>query len=50
VTSGYVATVDSFLLAAADKVASYIAGAVTGETGKLLKLPAEGRNKARTRV
>jgi integrase len=33
VTSGYVATVDSYLLAAAEKVARYIVGAITGETG-----------------
>jgi hypothetical protein len=45
VTSGYITTLDSFLLAAAEKVASYIAGAMTGETGKLLKL-----NEARPRV
>jgi integrase len=45
VTSGYITTLDSFLLAAAEKVANYIAGAMTGETGKLLKL-----NEARPRV
>ena len=50
VTSGYIATVDSVVLAAAEKVARYIAGAMTGETGKLLKLPAEVRNKALTRA
>jgi integrase len=37
VTGGYVATVDSYLLAAADKVARYIAGAMSGE-GKVVKL------------
>jgi integrase len=39
VTSGYITTVDSVVLAAAEKVAYYIEGAITGETGKLLKLP-----------
>ena len=50
VTSGYIATVDSFLFAAAEKVARHVAGAMTGEVGKLLNLPAEGQNKARIRV
>jgi hypothetical protein len=39
VTSGYIATVDNLVLAAAEKVACYVEGAITGETGKLLKLP-----------
>ena len=39
VTSGYVAKVDSLVLGAAEKVASYIGGALTGATSKLLKLP-----------
>jgi integrase len=43
VTSGYVATVDSLVLAAAERISRYIAGAMTGETGKVLKL-------ARTKV
>jgi hypothetical protein len=38
VTGGYVATVDSYLLAAAEKVARYIAGAMNGEVGKVVKL------------
>jgi integrase len=50
VTSGYVATVDTYLLSAAEKVARYIAGAITGETGKLLKLPAESRIRPRERA
>jgi integrase len=39
VTSGYITTVDSLLLGAAEKVAGYIAGAMTGEAGQLLELP-----------
>jgi integrase len=39
VTSSYVARVDTLVLGAAEKVASYIDGAITGETSKLLKLP-----------
>jgi integrase len=38
VTSGYIATVDSLLLAAAEKVTRYIAGAMTGEIGKVVRL------------
>jgi integrase len=38
VTSGYIMTVDSFVLAAAEKVSRYIDGVMTGETGKVLKL------------
>jgi integrase len=37
VTSGYVATVDSYLLAAAEKVGRYIADAMRGEVGKIVK-------------
>ena len=45
VTSGYVATVDSFLLAAAEKVARYVEGAMVGEVGKVVQLanPRAGR-------
>jgi integrase len=50
VTSGYIATVDSLLLAACEKVVRYIAGAMTGESGRLLRLPAEARNKVRSRA
>jgi integrase len=39
VTSGYIATVDNLVLAAAEKVACYVEGAIIGETGKLLRLP-----------
>jgi integrase len=39
VTSNYVARVDSLVSGAAEKVASFIDGALTTETGKLLKLP-----------
>jgi integrase len=39
VTSGYIAIVDNLVLAAAEKIACYVEGAITGETGKLLKLP-----------
>jgi integrase len=46
VTSGYIATVDNLVLAAAEKVAHYVEGAITGETGKLVRLP---RTKARVR-
>ena len=46
VTSGYIATVDSLVLAAADKVAHYIARAMTEETGKLLQLTAREQNDA----
>ena len=40
VTSGYIATVDSLVLAAADKVSRYIEGAMTGELGKVVTLAA----------
>jgi integrase len=50
VTSGYIATVDTFVLSAAERVACYVDGAMTGEVGKLLNLPAEGQNKARMGV
>ena len=50
VTRGYIVTGDSLVLSAAEKVARYVAGVMTGENGKVLKLPAEGRNMARTRV
>ena len=46
VTSGYILTPDSLVLSAAEKVARYVAGAMTGENGKVLKLPAGGRNIA----
>jgi integrase len=38
VTSGYIATVDSLVLAAAEKVARYIEGASCGEMGKVVRL------------
>jgi integrase len=38
VTSGYIATVDSLVLAAAEKVARYIDGAICGEMGKVVRL------------
>jgi integrase len=38
VTSGYIATVDSFVLAAAEKVSRYIQGAMNGDMGKVLRL------------
>jgi integrase len=44
VTSGYITTVDSLLLAAAERVASYIESAMNGEIGKVLKLPRSGRS------
>ena len=34
VTSGYIATVDSVVQAAAENVSSYIVGAMSGETGR----------------
>jgi hypothetical protein len=39
VTSGYVANVDTFLLAAAEKVARYITAAMAGEKDKILEFP-----------
>ena len=39
VTSGYVATLDSFLLAAADKVARHIDRAMMDEMGTVVRLP-----------
>jgi integrase len=38
VTSGYIATVDSLVLAAAEKVTRYIDSAMTGEMGKIVRL------------
>jgi integrase len=38
VTSGYIATVDSLVLAAAEKVSRYIEDAMNGETGKVVRL------------
>jgi integrase len=38
VTSGYVTTVDSVLLASAEKVAKYVNGAMTGVLGKVLTI------------
>jgi integrase len=43
VTSGYVTTVDSLLLAAADEVAQYVLGAMTGERGKVLDFSTRSR-------
>ena len=40
VTSGYVLTIDSFLLAAAEKIARYVEGAMGGEMGKVVHLTA----------
>jgi integrase len=39
VTSGYVASVDDVVLAAADKVARYVWRSMTGEAAKIVKLP-----------
>jgi integrase len=39
VTSSYIATVDSVVLAAAENVSGYIEGAMCGETGRVLTLP-----------
>ena len=39
VTSGYIATVDSLLLGAAEKVANYIDAAMSSEGGKVVRLP-----------
>jgi integrase len=50
VTSRYVAPVDRYLLSAAEEVAGYIAGAITGERDKLLTLPAESRKRTRERA
>jgi integrase len=38
VTSGYITTVDSVLLDAAEKVSGYIEGAMLGERGKIIRL------------
>jgi integrase len=39
VTSGYIATVDSFVLTAAEKVARYVEMATTGNQGNVIELP-----------
>jgi integrase len=39
VTSGYIATIDSLLLGAAEKIARYVEGAIAGEAGKIVQLP-----------
>jgi integrase len=41
VTSGYITTIDSLLLDAAEKVSRYIEGAMTGERGKIVRLAHE---------
>lgn len=46
VTSGYIATVDSLVLSAAEKVAGYINGAMTGETGKILSFTGQRKSKS----
>jgi integrase len=43
VTSGYITTVDSLLLAASEKIARYIDGAMAGLVGAVVKFPAEMR-------
>ena len=50
VTSGYIATVDSFLLAAAERVARHIDKAMTGAPGNVLELLADTRPNLRERV
>ena len=47
VTSGYVANVDSVLLAAAEGIARHIDGAMTGVLGNVLKISANARPKLR---
>jgi integrase len=49
-TSGYIATVDSLLLAAAEKVARYIDGAMSGEMGNVLTLPKRKEYKGQSHV
>jgi hypothetical protein len=43
VTSAYITTVDSLLLAASEKIARYIYGAMAGLVGAVVKFPAEMR-------
>jgi integrase len=43
VTSGYIAPVDSFLLAAAEKVAQYISEVMTGKRAKVLDFSSQSR-------
>lgn len=38
ITSGYIATVDNLLLAAAERVSLYVDGTMSGENGKVVKL------------
>jgi integrase len=50
VTRGYITTVDSLLLEAAEKAANYIDEVMTGERGKVIDLEAEAQNGARGHV
>jgi hypothetical protein len=50
VTSGYIKTVDSLLLAAAERVARHINGAMTGVLGNVLKISADTRPKLREQL
>jgi integrase len=46
VTSGYLLTVDTVVLAAAERVSRYIEGAMSGETGKIVRLTRLGTREA----
>jgi integrase len=50
VTSGYIATVDSLVLAAADKVASHIENAINGEAAKVVRFKQSRRSNHHVRV
>jgi integrase len=50
VTSGYIMTMDSLLLAAAERVAGNVKGAMTGETGKIVSLPPQPKATSRNRA
>ena len=50
VTSGYVATVDSLLLAAAEKVAQYISDVMTSKRAKVLDFSSQSRPKVGERA
>jgi integrase len=50
ITSGYITTVDTLLLGAAEKVANYIDGAMAGQRGEVVHLDTEARNRVGVRA
>jgi integrase len=50
VTSGYIATVDSLVLAAADKVARHVENAINGDVGKVIRLEKSRRSNHHVHV